>query len=131
MNYAFRLTKGQDLKKSIMDFVLENNIKAGVVKSGVGCVYEARFRLANAEGFFHSKDNYEIVSLMGTVSPDGLHLHVALADSEGRVIGGHLTEGCLVNTTAEVVVESFDDYIFSREFDSNTGYKELVVNKIK
>ena len=127
MNYMFRLTKGQDLKKEIEKFVQENDIKAGIVKCAVGCVYEACFRLAEGKETFYRKENYEIVSITGTVGAGGLHIHIALADNKGNVVGGHLKEGCLVDTTAEICIESFDDFIFDREFDQNTGYKELVV----
>lgn len=131
MNYIFRLTKGQDLKKEIVKFAKDNNIEAGIIKCAVGCVYEARFRLAGAEGFYEAKEDFEIVSVTGTVSKNGCHIHISLSDREGKTVGGHLSDGCLVNTTCEVVLESFDNYYFDRVFDENTGYKELVINNIK
>ena len=127
MNHVFRLFKGQDLKVEINKYVKEHNIEAGIVKCGVGCVYEAKFRLADGESIFSKKENYEIVSLMGTVSKNGCHIHISLADNLGNVIGGHLVDGCLINTTCEVCIEELDEYKFNREFDENTGYKELVI----
>ena len=135
MNYVFRLTKGQDLKKEIQKFVSDNNIEAGIIKCAVGCLYEATFRLAEAKEIFHKKDNYEIVSVTGTVSKRGSHIHISIADNKGSVIGGHLKEGCLVDTTCEICIESFENMSFDRVFDENTGYKELVVidnkNKVR
>ena len=29
------------------------------------------------------------------------HLHIAVADSAGNVVGGHLMDGCFIYTTAE------------------------------
>ena len=130
MNYVIRLTKGQDLKKEIDNFVKENNIEAGIVKCVVGCVYEAHFRLAEGKKYFHKKEYFEIVSITGTVSKNGCHIHISLADNKGNVYGGHLKEGCLVDTTAEICIESFNNYKFDRQFDENTGYKELIINKI-
>ena len=46
--YAFRLQKGEDLKLSIENYVIENNIEAGVILSAVGCLYKAVIR--DAEG---------------------------------------------------------------------------------
>ena len=69
----------------------------------------------------------EIVSLVGTLSPDGEHLHVAISDGAGRTIGGHLLEGSLVYTTAEIAVGELDGLAFSRETDPRTTYGELVV----
>ena len=132
MNHVFRLIKGQDLKQEIVKYVTDNNIEAGIVKCGVGCVYEAKFTCNTFKWhcpYVYRKDNYEIVSLMGTVSKNGCHIHISLADREGKVIGGHLVDGCLVNTTAEICIEELDNYSFNREFDENTGYKELIITK--
>ena len=42
-------------------------------------------------------------------------------------MGGHLKDGCIVDTTAEICIEIFDEIKFKREFDESTGYKELVI----
>ena len=34
--YIFRLTKGNDLKKSIVEYARDNNIKSGVISACVG-----------------------------------------------------------------------------------------------
>jgi hypothetical protein len=47
---------------------------------------------------------FEIVSLSGTLSSSGHHVHMSIADCDGNVFGGHLMEGCLVRTTAEIVL---------------------------
>ncbi len=130
MNFVFRLTKGQDLKQEIVKFVKDNNIEAGIIKCGVGCVSEARFRLADGKSIMHKKKNYEIVSIMGTVSKNGCHIHISFSANDGTTIGGHLLEGTLINTTAEICIEKLENYIFSRELDSNTGYKELVIKTL-
>ena len=67
----------------------------------------------------------EIISLSGTLSPDGAHLHTAVADGRGAAIGGHLCAGSLVRTTAELVVGLLPDWRFHRELDPATGYTEL------
>lgn len=38
-----------------------------------------------------------------------------------------MCEGCLVNTTCELVLLELDDYTFMEEFDQNTGYDELKI----
>jgi predicted DNA-binding protein with PD1-like motif len=57
-------------------------------------------------------------------------LHLAVSDSTGKTIGGHLLAGCPVYTTAEVVLTILTDYVFERETDSTYGYKELVVKPL-
>ena len=124
MNYVFRLTKGQDLRNEIQNFVNTHNIKAAIVKCAVGCLYEAHIRLASAENTLYKKEPFEIVSLIGTISVNECHMHISLADKNGAVIGGHLKEGCLVGSTAEICIEELDNYILTREFDETTGYKK-------
>ena len=88
-------------------------------------------RLADGETVIEREEPFEIVSVMGTLSKDGVHLHISVSDSEGNTIGGHLKNGCIINTTAEVVMLEIDNVKFSREFDESTGYDELVVRKEK
>lgn len=128
--YIFRLTKGMDLKKEIVKYCNDNGIKAGIVAACVGCCYEINFRLAGGEKFYHNVADYEIVSMTGTISEDGVHLHVSFSDDEGNTVGGHLSDGCFVNTTAEVCIIEIDNYKLTRVMDEGTGYKELNIEKI-
>lgn len=129
--YVFRLKRGDDLKKSIVEFCNTNNIEAGCIVTVVGSIYELRIRKADgASEYFETRD-FEIVSLCGTISRDGAHLHIAVSDKRLVTLGGHLLEGTMVNTTAEIVLMKFDKYEMTRKFDQNTGYKELEVKEIE
>ena len=65
---------------------------------------------------------FEIVSAEGTVSREGIHVHHAITDTDGTVYGGHLLEGFIVHTTAEIgIIKS--KKIFKRIYDPKTGYK--------
>lgn len=128
--HAFRLTKGQDLKKELEKYVENKKIKAGVIVSCVGCLYEAVIRNASGKDCIRINEDLEIVSVTGTFSIDGCHIHIAVSDENLKTYGGHLKEGCLVNTTAEVVIFELEEYEFRREMDNNTGYKEIVINKL-
>ncbi len=130
MYHSFRLTKGMDLKKEIEEYAINNKI-SGVILSSVGCLSKLAIRLADGETVIEREEPFEIVSVMGTLSKDGVHLHISVSDSEGNTIGGHLKNGCIINTTAEVVMLEIDNVKFSREFDESTGYDELVVRKEK
>jgi len=129
--FVVRLTRGQDLYKSIFDYCKENDIGAGVVASGVGCLYEAKIRNAGGKEIRSFNEPLEIVSLMGTVSKDRLHLHISLSKADLSTIGGHLVEGCLVNTTCELVIIELENFAFSKVFDETTGYNELLIKEIK
>lgn len=109
----------------------ESHIQAGVLLSIVGALKNANLRMADA-----TPDNqdvkdfagpFEIVSGTGTISQDGCHIHISVSDKEGKVIGGHLKDGCVVDLTAEIVIDVFEDVSYKRIYNKNTGFKELKV----
>lgn len=122
---AARLTPGEDLRDAIERLAHEHHVEAGCVVSAVGSLKTATLRLAGAETFSKLKGPFEIVSLSGTISPDGVHLHLAIAGADGHAVGGHLVHGCVVHTTVEIVVADLAGVRFARLPDPATGYKEL------
>jgi uncharacterized protein len=127
-SYAFRLKPGQDLFNSIETFVADNKIQAGCILSSVGSLTHATLRLADREYNNEYEGHFEIVSMTGTVSTNGSHIHVAISDGDGVTIGGHLVSGCKIYTTAEIVLAVFDDVVYKRELlENDSGYEELVV----
>jgi predicted DNA-binding protein with PD1-like motif len=126
-NYTFRLKSGQDLFDSIEAFVKEKHIQAGCVLSGVGSLTHATIRLANREFSSEFHGHFEIVSMTGTVSIHGSHLHISISDEDGKTIGGHFESGCSIYTTAEIVLAVFNDIVYKREFAEDSGYDELTV----
>jgi hypothetical protein len=126
---AVRLHPGADLKGELLALAARERLKAGWVLTCVGSLSQVRVRLAGGAEHATWLGAFEIVALTGTLSPDGGHLHLAVADHQGRTVGGHLAEGCTVRTTAEVVVAADDRLVFAREHDSATGYDELVVRE--
>ncbi len=127
--YTFRLKPGQDLFNEIESFVAQKKIEAGCILSSVGSLTYATLRLANREFYTEYEGHFEIVSLNGTVSTNGSHLHISISDGDGKTIGGHLVPGCRIYTTAEIVVAELEDVIYKREFAEDSGYEELVVYK--
>jgi predicted DNA-binding protein with PD1-like motif len=126
---TLRLHPGEDLRGSLTRYLLEQELPAACIVSCVGSLARAALRLAGNGGGTILEGPLEIVSLSGTLSPQGPHLHIAFADTLGRVTGGHLLEGCLVLTTAEIVLGIMPDIRFSRSADSQTGHMELVVSQ--
>lgn len=127
MYHCFRLKRGDDLYESIRRYVEDHHIAAGAVLSAVGCVYRGEVRDASGVTVRSGEEDVEIVSLMGTVSEYGCHLHVSFAREDLSAFGGHLRPGCLVNTTAEIVLQELEGFSFTREPDFDTGYDELVI----
>lgn len=127
MYHCFRLKKGADLKKEIEKYVVNNKI-SGVIICSVGSLSNLKIRLADGNSILEKSGGFEIVGVTGTLSEDGVHIHISVSDELGNTIGGHLKEGCIVNTTSEVVLKIFDNIKFKREYDEKTGYDELVIN---
>jgi predicted DNA-binding protein with PD1-like motif len=123
----FRLRPGQDLRQQIEAFVKAHNIRAGFILTAVGSLRSATIRLADQKDPTTFAGKWEIVSLVGTMGQDGVHLHISIADSTGKTVGGHLVDGCLVYTTVEIVVGEARGLTFAREQDGETGYKELKI----
>ena len=123
-----RLKPGDDLRRTLEAWLGEQQEQAGCVISAVGSLSLAQLRLAGATQATAIHGELEIVSLSGTLSPDGIHLHIAIANSSGTVIGGHLCAGSLVRTTAELVIGLLPEWQFRRELDPATGYPELRIS---
>ena len=129
----FRLTPGMDLKTSLEQVVTKHSIKAGYILTCVGGLEKATVRMAGAkpeaQDIRSFDGDFEIVSLVGTVSINGVHLHMSFSDAEGNVRGGHLKEGTVIHPTAEIVLGIEETTEFTRELDEETGFPELVVKQ--
>ncbi|MBE9128256.1 MULTISPECIES: PPC domain-containing DNA-binding protein [unclassified Coleofasciculus] len=125
--FALRLNPNDDLKVCLKDFVEQNSIEAGFILTAVGSLKQGTLRFASQNYAQSFKRSFEMVSLVGTLSIHGIHLHIALSDKKGKTIGGHLLEGCIIYTTAEIVIGSSEDFVFLRTEDEKTGYKELEI----
>jgi predicted DNA-binding protein with PD1-like motif len=120
-----RLQPGEDLRRALEAWMGGQAEQAGCVLSAVGSLSVAQLRFAGAAEGTTLRGDLEILSLAGTLAPNGVHLHIAIADSGGAVIGGHLCAGSLVRTTAEVVIGLLPEWRFRRALDPVTGFAEL------
>ena len=123
-----RLQPGDDLRQALETWMGEQEEQAGCVISAIGSLSVAELRFAGAAASTAIRGDLEILSLSGTLSADGAHLHIAVANSTGSVIGGHLCPGSLVRTTAELVIGLLPEWRFSREHDPATSYSELRIS---
>ena len=124
-----RLRPGDDLRQALEAWMSEQEEQAGCLISCVGSLSVAQLRLAGAKEASVISGDLEILSLAGTLSSDGAHLHISVANNNGAGIGGHLCCGSLVRTTAELVIGLLPEWRFRREFDPTTGYAELRITR--
>jgi len=127
--YVLRLKPGQDLRVELERFTKAKNIQAGFIVTCAGSLRKAALRLADKSDSTGFDGKFEIVSLTGTLTPEGPHLHLSISDGSGKTIGGHLVAGCEIYTTAEIIIGDALGLKMTREQDTESGYKELKVRK--
>jgi len=119
-----RLNPGDDLRGA-----LEATGLTGFVIAGIGSLAHAQLRMAGEPVATRIAGPLEILTLSGSLTPDGAHLHASVSDASGRVLGGHVCAGCEVRTTAELLIAPLPTGSLSRAFDARTGHAELRIAK--
>lgn len=127
---TFRLHPGQELRSSIEAYCREEGLRSVSIITCVAGVKDLSLRMAGAtpqkQDIRQFKGDYEVVSLVGTLANFKSHLHISVSDKTGVVFGGHLKEATVV-WTAEITILEDSQTEFSRQYDPETGFDELVV----
>jgi predicted DNA-binding protein with PD1-like motif len=122
-----RLPPDSDVRAALEAALAEHSCKAAFVVSGIGSLRAAKLRFAGRTALTEIRGDLEIISLAGTIAANGVHLHMSVADADGKLLGGHVASGCVVRTTAEILLMLLPEWQFSREPDVRTGYAELLI----
>ncbi|APD47793.1 DUF296 domain-containing protein [Synechococcus sp. CS-602] len=101
------LLPGSDLRLALEQLALEQGA-SGFVLGVVGNLSQAAFQCPGKAAPTVLQGELEIITLQGTVAPQGVHLHLSLSDSECQVWGGHLEPGSLVLKGADLLVGLLD-----------------------
>jgi len=124
-----RLSPGADLRRSLEQEASASLGGSAFVVAGIGSLSSLNIRLAAAEQETQVSGSFELISLSGTLSIDGAHLHMSVASESGQVIGGHVCYGNVIRTTAEILLVAVEGWQLSRAPDPSTGYQELQVKR--
>lgn len=124
-----RISPGVDLRRALENAAADQVNDSAFVVAGIGSLTEASLRYAGETTETRVVGPLEILSLSGSLSPLGAHLHMSVSDASGRVSGGHVCYGNVVRTTAEVLLAPLQEWSLTREHDAVTGFKELVVRR--
>ena len=128
MNYfPIRLAPGVDLRRALEEKASQLPTKSAFVVAGIGSLSAVSIRFAAAEQETMFSGPFELLSLSGTLSASGAHLHMSVANESGQVLGGHVGYGNVVRTTAEVLLVSLEGWSLTRAHDPTSGYQELQV----
>ncbi len=122
-----RVPPGVDLRKYLEAYAFPNGSRSGFVVAGLGSLTNPKLRFAAQEAETPIPGPVELVSISGSLSEDGAHVHVTVSTSEGQVLGGHLCYGAEVRTTVELLLAPVVGFNLTRAHDPATGYKELSV----
>jgi predicted DNA-binding protein with PD1-like motif len=125
--FTGRLPVGADLNESISRICTEEDIKVGKI-TALGAVTKAAVAYYDQEKKEYKPMTFdkhlEILNCTGNVSlKDGkpfVHMHATFADSQGSVLGGHLTAGTLV-FACEVTIEELEGKALDRSMDEKSG----------
>ena len=101
-----QLAPGSDLRRGLEEFAVARQA-SGFVLGVVGDLSRAAFQCPGQPRPSIIEGDLEIITLNGTLSPDGVHLHLSLSDGGCQVWGGHLEPGTLVRKGAELLVGLF------------------------
>jgi len=120
---AIGLEPGEKLLESINEAIKSNNIRDGVVVSGIGTLKRCHMHYVNttsfpAENRFYVVDEpLEIGSISGIIANYEAHLHMTVGCRDQRTYSGHLEEGCEILYLAEVLIMKLSDTSLERRID--------------
>ena len=109
-----RLNPGDDLLLSLREAVGRENLRSGVIVSGVGSLSRYRVHVVKTtdlppgDVFFEGEGPFDILALTGAVLDGRVHAHITFSNTE-KALGGHLEEGCRVLTLAVAVIAETPD----------------------
>lgn len=125
-----RLADGDDLFASLTGFAREEKVTAAAVLSGIGMLRSSEVGYWNGREYEWTtvSEPHELVGLHGSIAvvegAPSIHLHVALAGKDHRVVGGHL-RAAQIGVVGEIVVAAFPHRTFGRPMNESLGLRTL------
>ena len=98
-----KLAPGSDLRLSLEELGRNEGI-TGFVLGVVGNLSRAAFQCPGQPQPTVLEGDLEVITLNGTIGPEGVHLHLSLSDGACQVWGGHLEPGTLVQKGVDLLV---------------------------
>jgi hypothetical protein len=118
--FVLRLDQGDYVLESIRELVEKENIRNGVVLSGIGTLDYCVLHMVMTTGYppvehFEkwSDKPLELASIDGIIADGKPHLHTVVSDHE-KAYAGHLEDGCRVLYLAEIVIAELESLELQR-----------------
>jgi predicted DNA-binding protein with PD1-like motif len=127
-HHPLRLPPGVDLRETHEVMAQDDPQLSGFVVCGIGSLESLVIRFADQDEAVVLAGPQEVITLTGSLTRDGAHLHLVVADVTGRTLGGHLCHGSRVRTTMEIMLLCPEGWQLGRERDAATGHLELTIS---
>ena len=98
-----KLSPGSDVRLSLEQLAVEQQL-SGFVLGVVGNLTRAAFQCPGQSQPTVLEGDLEVITLNGTFSPEGVHLHLSLSDGACQVWGGHLEPGTVVQKGVDLLL---------------------------
>ena len=98
-----KLAPGSDLRLRLEELAQRDGI-SGFVLGVVGNLTKASFQCPGQAEPTVLEGELEVITLNGTFSPEGVHLHLSLSDGACQVWGGHLEPGTIVQKGVDLLI---------------------------
>lgn len=116
--------------EGIREVALKAGIHTGIVMTGIGGLKKIRYTegstLKELEGVF------QIVNFNGIIASYEPHLHITMIDNsavpsrqDGAFLGGHLNDGCIVNSVVELSILRLPDLALVSDYRDGCPLKLL------
>lgn len=129
-----RFDPGELLLEGLRELLRAEGVRTGVVISGIGTLSDCRLHqsvagyppnlLTRHQDYLEFKGSYEIASIQGIIADGEPHLHLTICEGE-RTVAGHLEEGCVVMTLAELAILRIDGAPIRRLVQGEAKIKQI------
>ena len=121
-----KLAPGSDLRLSLEELARRDGI-SGFVLGVVGNLTKASFQCPGQAEPTVLEGDLEVITLNGTFSPEGVHLHLSLSDGACQVWGGHLEPGTVVQKGVDLLIGVLEQSEGSPKQQASTPRLEIAV----
>jgi len=123
--YILCLDKGDEVKQTLADFCIKNNITAAHI-SGIGSTDDCLLAYYDPDKKnyidHHFSGQHEVISILGNVTMvDGQpfpHLHASISDANLKTVSGHV-QRLVTYITNEIILQKFNGQIKRRRYSKD------------
>lgn len=109
--FILRLDQGDYVLESINELIQKENIKNGVLVSGIGTLDQCTMHMVTTTDFppkeyFDTYDDkpLELVTMQGAIADGVPHIHMVISDTKSAY-AGHLENKCRILYLGEIVIQ--------------------------